>query len=47
MALSNKRKALVTKKFNNFFYVDIFEDDNIDQDEDSIRLKITNEFFES
>ena len=25
MALSNKRKALVTKKFNNFFYVDILE----------------------
>jgi len=25
MALFNKRKALVTKKFNNFFYVDILE----------------------
>jgi len=32
MALFKQKKALVTKKFNNFFYVDIFEDDNSDQD---------------
>ncbi len=27
MAIFNKKKALVTKKFNNFFYVDILEND--------------------
>ena len=31
MALINKRKALVTKKFNNFFYVDILEKNNKEQ----------------
>ncbi len=28
MALINTKKALVTKKFNNFFYVDIFDNNN-------------------
>ena len=32
MALFKQKKALVTKKFNNFFYVDIFEDDNSEQE---------------
>ena len=32
MALFNKRKALVTKKFNNFFYVDILENNKNEQE---------------
>ena len=31
MALINKKKALVTKKFNNFFYVDILDNDKNEQ----------------